>query len=347
MPENQESSTESEEALAEQENSFAESEASSIETKEPIAEFNQTIDDFEMAYDDSTTLIDLDLIEADPNQPRKHFDEEEIKSLAKNIDRYGLIQSITVRKSGDKYIVVDGERRLRAFRILHDYKPVKYSSIPVSIINVSDKAEPKTLSLLANVKREDLLPIERAEALWAYKEAYEKINKKKLTQEKLGEALTLKQTSVSKIMSLVKLAPEIKDVIRKSSDYPLKPLADIATKRDLNKQKELFNKLQDNLKIQRTDFGIVPTSDEKPTNSSKLLFARLAGDIKALSTTSDQDFSDNKPQVAAAILSAFECLEKLAILSEEFPFDLSKEVSLENLKAELETYIPTSSKNKK
>lgn len=105
------------------------------------------------------SLIDLDLIEPDPNQPRKIFDEESIKSLAQSIQEKGLLQPILVRKEGEKYLIISGERRYRAFKYLGK------SSMPCIVKDIKSEKDIRAIQIIENLQREDISQIERAKAL--------------------------------------------------------------------------------------------------------------------------------------------------------------------------------------
>ncbi|MES0492037.1 MAG: ParB/RepB/Spo0J family partition protein, partial [Leptospirales bacterium] len=100
--------------------------------------------------------IDLDKIKPNPDNPRKKFDQTAIAELASTIKEYGLLQPILVRSVNDKYFVISGERRLRACRLL------KIKQIPVIIKEVENK-ENIEISLIENIQREQLDPIEEGE----------------------------------------------------------------------------------------------------------------------------------------------------------------------------------------
>jgi len=101
--------------------------------------------------------IDIDLIMPNPNQPRKKFDEDKIDNLALSIRQNGLFQPIIVKKTKDKYMIIAGERRFRAFQHLNSKK------IPAIIRQYQNNKVPE-IALIENIQREDLNPIEEARA---------------------------------------------------------------------------------------------------------------------------------------------------------------------------------------
>ncbi len=106
--------------------------------------------------------IDISKIERDLNQPRKNFDEEALKELANSIREKGVLEPILVRKAGDGYIIVAGERRWRASRLAGK------TTVPAIIIEPKDEREIREIQIIENLQREDISPIERARAILDY-----------------------------------------------------------------------------------------------------------------------------------------------------------------------------------
>lgn len=113
--------------------------------------------DNDNASENGATVVRVSEIEPNADQPRKNFDAEELSSLADSIAEYGLIQPITVRKAGDRYKIIAGERRWRAARM------AGLSEVPVNIISADDK-KASEIALVENIQRKDLDPIEEADA---------------------------------------------------------------------------------------------------------------------------------------------------------------------------------------
>ena len=147
--------------------------------------------------------LKIDRIVTNSNQPRKYFDNEKMSELKASIKSSGLIQPITVRKiSNGKYEIIAGERRYRACRELG------MESIPVIEMNVGD-ARGYELSVLENIQRENLNPIEEAESYLMLMEVYG------YTQEKLSEKLGKTRSSVSNKMRILKLPASVKEMVKK------------------------------------------------------------------------------------------------------------------------------------
>ena len=141
--------------------------------------------------------IDINSIEANPNQPRTRFDEDALIELSNNIKQIGLIQPITVREiQDDRFQIVSGERRWRASKM------AGMETIPAYIRKTNDD-EILLVSLIENVQREDLDAIEIAVS-------YQRlIDECQLTQEQLSERVSKPRTSITNYMRLLKLPPEM------------------------------------------------------------------------------------------------------------------------------------------
>jgi len=147
--------------------------------------------------------LKIDKIVTNSNQPRKYFDNGKMSELKDSIKNSGLLQPITVRKiSNGTYEIVAGERRYRACRELG------MENIPVIEMNVGD-ARGYELSVLENIQRENLNPIEEAESYLMLMEVYG------YTQEKLSEKLGKTRSSVSNKMRILKLPASVKEMVKK------------------------------------------------------------------------------------------------------------------------------------
>jgi len=111
---------------------------------------------------ENISLIPINNIESDPNQPRRKFSEQSIEELASSIKEKGLLQPIIVRKEGDKHIIVAGERRWRAC------KAAGLDKIQCIVKEIKSKKEIKEIQIIENLQREDISQIERARAIREY-----------------------------------------------------------------------------------------------------------------------------------------------------------------------------------
>ena len=155
----------------------------------------------EIIVDGSTVLkISMNMIKANKEQPRKSFDPEKISELAQSIKEHGVIQPIILNKEGDTYIVIAGERRFRAA------KSIGLVEIPAIIMNIDNK-EVLEISLIENIQREDLNPIEEA---LAYKRLLVDFN---LTQEEISKKVCKSRTAITNCMRLLNLDERVQDYI--------------------------------------------------------------------------------------------------------------------------------------
>lgn len=161
--------------------------------------------------------LDLTVVVTNPDQPRKHFDEEKLRELAASIERQGLLQPILVQRlpgEGGRYMIVAGERRFRAHQLLGraTIDAIIYDGMP-------DRDE---LALIENVQRENLNPVEEAEALAALQE------KHGYTQEQLAEVVGKSRVAVTETLRLTSLAASIKAECLTSDRVPKAVLIEIA-----------------------------------------------------------------------------------------------------------------------
>ncbi len=153
----------------------------------------------------SVNMIDMAVIKANPNQPRKNFDEEGLKELASSIKVHGVIQPIVLNDNGDgTYLIIAGERRFRASKL------AGLKEIPAIVKNYTDR-QIKEISIIENLQREDLNPIEAARAIKQLMEEY------KLTQEAVAERIGKSRSNIANTLRLLTLYPEVLDMIEKGA----------------------------------------------------------------------------------------------------------------------------------
>lgn len=149
---------------------------------------------------DTVKSIDINLIKQRADQPRQRFDEEKIAELAQSIKQYGIIQPIIVVKQGKEYSIIAGERRYRAAKFL------SLEEIPVIIKEIDAKGILE-ISLIENIQREDLNPIEEA---ITYKRLLSEIG---LTQDELSKRIGRSRTAISNCMRLLNLDERVQNFI--------------------------------------------------------------------------------------------------------------------------------------
>jgi ParB family transcriptional regulator, chromosome partitioning protein len=146
--------------------------------------------------------VQSEQIKPNPFQPRENFDSQSIEELAQSIKEKGVIQPLLVRRRGDNYELIAGERRLRAANSLG------LNEIPIIVREVSDQ-DSLELALIENIQRESLNPIEEAHA---YQHLMDKF---KITQEKISEVVGKSRVSITNTLRLLKLPHEIQEEMKK------------------------------------------------------------------------------------------------------------------------------------
>ncbi len=146
------------------------------------------------------TEIDIGSIFANPNQPRKVFNETALRELADSIEKHGVIMPIIVNKSGDRYMIIAGERRFRASKL------AGLSKVPVIIKNYNER-QIKEISLIENLQREDLNPIEAANAMKSLMNDYG------LSQEDLADRIGKSRPAIANTLRLLSLSPEVMKMV--------------------------------------------------------------------------------------------------------------------------------------
>ncbi|MBK8551220.1 MAG: ParB/RepB/Spo0J family partition protein [Ignavibacteria bacterium] len=157
----------------------------------------------------SINEIPVAKIKVNPSQPREDFDQEKLNELADSIRQNGLIQPITVKKDGDDFILISGERRLRAVKLISLEKvPAYIYEKPADINNTNENL--LELALIENIQREDLNPMELSDS---YRKLAEDYN---LTQEQIAEKVSKQRSTVANFLRLQKLPVEIKVSLRRN-----------------------------------------------------------------------------------------------------------------------------------
>ena len=145
-------------------------------------------------------MVKITEIEPNTEQPRKHFDEDSLLELAESIKQFGVIQPLIVQKRGDYYEIIAGERRWRAAKL------AGLKELPVIVKEYTDQ-EIVEISLIENIQRENLNPIEEAQA---FKRLLEEFH---LKQDELAERVSKSRTAVTNSMRLLKLDNRVQQML--------------------------------------------------------------------------------------------------------------------------------------
>ena len=197
--------------------------------------------------------IDIDLISPNPNQPRKLFEQDKLDELTESIKKYGVIQPIILRKDGELYTIIAGERRWRAC------KNANIKTIP-SIVRDIENKNASEIALIENIQREDLNPIDEANAYQFIMDRYG------ITQEQVSNIVGKSRVYVTNIMRLNNLDEYVKDKIIKNLITAGHGRAILSL--DKEKQKSLTDIIiRDNLSVR--DVEKLVRSSKKPRRREK------------------------------------------------------------------------------
>ncbi len=146
------------------------------------------------------SVISINLIKSNNDQPRKSFDDEKIAELSQSIKEHGIIQPIILNKQDNYYMIIAGERRWRAAKLLG------LKEVPAIVMDLTEK-DVLEVSLIENIQRQDLNPIEEA---MAYKKLLSDFN---LTQEELSKRVGKSRVAISNIIRLTNLCETVKQYL--------------------------------------------------------------------------------------------------------------------------------------
>ena len=196
-------------------------------------------------------------IVTNPDQPRKSFDETQLSELSDSIKQNGVLQPILVRKKGDKYEIVAGERRYQASKL------AGLKEIP-AIVREIDDAEVFQLALIENLQRSDLTPIEEARG---YRQL---LDTKGLTQEGLAKILSKSRSAIANTLRLMDLPQEVQDLMEEGQITAGHARAILAVPTEEGRIKLAQKVVAENLTVRQTE-NLAPlfsvTRDEiKPKN---------------------------------------------------------------------------------
>jgi len=150
--------------------------------------------------DEAVLELELDMIEPNRKQPRKYFDETALEELAASLKSYGMIQPIVVKKNGEYYEIIAGERRWRAAKI------AGLTKVPV-VIKKWEEGEAFEAALVENLQREDLNPMEEAESYHRLQEEF------KMSQEKIAEKVGKSRSAITNSLRLLQLDARVRNFV--------------------------------------------------------------------------------------------------------------------------------------
>lgn len=211
-------------------------------------------------------VLQIPLADIIPNQfqPRLNFDEKELEELAQSIKEHGIIQPLVLRKMGQKYEIIAGERRFRAATMLG------LSTVPAILSNIDDQSSAE-VALVENVQRKDLSAIEEARS---YKNI---LDKGYLTQEQLAKKMGISQPAIANKLRLLNLDDSVQQALLdgKISERHARSLLALNNKED---QKEWLDKIiNERLTVRQLDMEI-----KKKVSASEMPFVSITKDVNEI-----------------------------------------------------------------
>lgn len=271
--------------------------------------------------DKEKEIIQVPLDDIIPNrfQPRLSFDEQGLNELAASIKQHGIIQPLVLRKIGDKYEIIAGERRYKASYI------AGLAEVPAVVINLNDN-ESAEVAIVENIQRKDLSPIEEAKS---YKKL---LDRGYLTQDQLASRMGKTQATISNKLRLLNLDEEVQDALlnNKISERHARSILRLD---DKNKQKEVLNEiLEKRLNVRDTEelinekinpskedeFIQIPTITPKPFEFPEIVsnsqnydeeIDRILSDISKLKLQKEEKIE--QPEEEIEVIDETETLEEI------------------------------------
>ncbi len=220
--------------------------------------------------------VDVALIYANPNQPRKNFDEAALKELAASIKIHGIIQPIVLNKEdGGKFMIIAGERRWRAAKM------AGLTQVPAFIRNYTPK-QIKEISIIENLQREDLNPVEAARAIKQLMEEYN------LTQEAVSDRIGKSRPAIANTLRLLTLPADVVDMIEKNklSAGHARCLVSLASPLDQTKVAQAaINKKLSVRELEKLVKNILYPSKERPKSEQSLELRSMINDMQRMFAT--------------------------------------------------------------
>jgi ParB family chromosome partitioning protein len=198
--------------------------------------------------------VPIEQIDHNPYQPRKTFEDEELATLSESIRTHGILQPLVVRPVGERYQLIAGERRLRAA------EAAGFADVPVHVVDFNDQ-QVLEAALVENIQRTDLNPIEKAQGFEDYLQRFH------MTHEHLAARLGLDRSTVTNLVRLLELPPEVQTAVRVgqiSAGHARALLAVTDRERQLSLCKEIIARGHS----VRTTEALVKEQKSEPTQAS-------------------------------------------------------------------------------
>ena len=245
-----------------------------VKSTEESTIVNKPVDNSEQKEKENEQMVKVTQIEPNREQPRKNFKEESLNELAESIRQFGILQPLLVKKKGERYEIIAGERRWRAAKL------AGVKEVPVVVRDYTDQ-EIMEIALIENIQRENLNPIEEA---MAYKRLLKEFN---LKQDEVAERVSKSRTAVTNSMRLLKLNDRVQQMIIDDMISTGHARALLAIE-DEEQQYMLANKIFDEkLSVRETEKLVKalknPKKEEKkPEVENQFVYTNLEEQMKSL-----------------------------------------------------------------
>lgn len=209
--------------------------------------------------------VDIDLINPDPNQPRKRFDQDALEELSQSITAEGVLQPVIIRTDDDKNIfLVAGERRFRAAKM------AGLKEIP-AVYSTGNSLE---IAMIENLQREDLNPIEEAKGLELLMQEHH------YTQQQLALVVGKKRATITNILSLNKLPDNIKKECVDANTFSKRLLMEVARQNTPDEMRSLFQKIKENNITSTTVRTFAKKSGKRKTQTPASMIQKSSSSLR-------------------------------------------------------------------
>jgi ParB family chromosome partitioning protein len=236
--------------------------------------------------DSGPLRVPIGRIESNPFQPREDFADQELQALADSLRAHGLLQPIVVRRLGDRYQLIAGERRLRAA------SRAGWSEVPVQVVQADDR-QVAELAIVENLHRKDLSPLEKAASFQRYLQQY------RCTQEELAGRLELDRSTIANLLRLLELPAAVQQALRegKITQGHARALLPLGDERE---QVEFCRRIQaDGLSVRQTETIVQEMIDQ--ADAEPLSVISLAGAKQPLRRASSPHVAALEQEFRAAL----------------------------------------------
>ena len=219
--------------------------------------------------------LPIRMIKPNPDQPRKHFPPDSLTGLAKSISQDGIVQPLTVRKSGEGYVLVSGERRLRAAAL------AGCTTVPCVVVHISDKRS-AVVALVENIQRAELDCFEEAEAIASLTELYS------MSRDEVCLRLGLAQSTVSNKLRLLRFSAKERRLFAENGLTERHARALLRIEDETSRLGALMHIISEGLNVAQSESYVSSLLAEEKKQRSYRRRSAVLGDVKLFWNTVDK-----------------------------------------------------------